>query len=271
MEQSKREGVSIREENLLEEADTVNLADDDSCTKQILTDMTATPPDPPSKRRMCGRCGRPAKVCLCPHFPEKPLDISTCVYVIQHPNEESRSLRTVPILMNCLQQGKCHVIRGRRFSEIGHPVLTAVCRDPKTLVLFPGPEAIDISQVPPLPPDSQSGYNLIVIDGTWNQARSMYKSNNIFRQPQQVQLSSGNLSEYVIRTQPTNSCLSTVESVAVSLAILEKRAEIQETLVRPLRALCQFQLDHGACIHHSKEHLKENGLVYRPKSRPEFR
>ncbi|XP_038073864.1 tRNA-uridine aminocarboxypropyltransferase 2-like [Patiria miniata] len=253
-----------REESVFDNED-----DDSSDTKEILTDMTATPPDPPSKRSMCGRCGRPAKVCLCPYFPEKPLDTSTCVYVIQHPNEESRSLRTVPILFNCLQQGKCCVIRGRRFSEVGHPELTAVCRSPNTLVLFPGPEAIDISKVPPLPPDSQSGYNLIVIDGTWNQARSMYKSNQMFCQPRQVQLCNGVLSEYVIRTQPTNSCLSTVESVAVSLAILEKRPEIQETLLRPLRALCQFQLDHGAAVHHSKEHLRENGLVYRPKSRPE--
>ncbi|XP_033634626.1 DTW domain-containing protein 2-like [Asterias rubens] len=231
--------------------------------------MTATPADPPSKRKMCERCGRPATVCLCPYFPNTKLKVSTSVYVIQHPNEENRSLRTVPILFNCLQDGKCCVIRGRRFSETSHPDLCEVCKDPNTLVLFPGPEAVDVSEVPPLPPDSQSYYNLVVIDGTWHQAKSMYKSNVIFHRPRQVQLSNSNLSEYVIRTQPTNASLSTVESVAISVSILDKNPEIQETLLRPLRALCKFQLDHGAAVHHSKEHLRENGLEYLPKSKPE--
>ena len=58
-------------------------------------------------------------------------------------------------------------------SSLSHPELTAVCKSPKTLVLFPGPEAIDITEVPPLPPDSQSGYNLIVIDGTCSAPFSM--------------------------------------------------------------------------------------------------
>ena len=31
-----------------------------------------------------------------------------------------------------------------------------------------------------------------------------------------------------------------------------------QVLVRPLRALCQHQLDHGAAVHHNKDEVKKN-------------
>ena len=37
-----------------------------------------------------------------------------------------------------------------------------------------------------------------------------------------------------------------------------------QVLLRPLNALCTFQLQHGAQVHHSKEHLLRNGLYDRP-------
>lgn len=113
---------------------------------------------------------------------------------------------------------------------------------------------------------------------------------------EQVQLSRTQSSEYVIRTQPTNSCLSTLECAALTLSMLEQKEYIKEVtiamlfstlvlyiivrylfdlssslfshdvqvLLRPLKALCSFQLEHGAQVHHSKEHLLRNGLYDKP-------
>uniref|UniRef100_A0A494B9G4 tRNA-uridine aminocarboxypropyltransferase n=1 Tax=Mus musculus TaxID=10090 RepID=A0A494B9G4_MOUSE len=69
------------------------------------------------RRPECGRCSRPQKVCLCPYLPVRPLQISTHLYIIQHPAEESRVLRTVPLLAACLPPDRCTVKIGRRFSE----------------------------------------------------------------------------------------------------------------------------------------------------------
>lgn len=44
----------------------------------------------------------------------------------------------------------------------------------------------------------------------------------------QVQLNSVPSSQYVIRTQPTNMCLSTLECAAVTLSIMEGNQAIQE-------------------------------------------
>ncbi|KAF6124015.1 DTW domain containing 2 [Phyllostomus discolor] len=222
------------------------------------------PVEPSDRRPECSRCSRPQKVCLCPFLPVHPLHISTHLYIVQHPAEESRVLRTVPLLAACLPQDKCRVKIGRRFSEERDPELSMVCRKSGTLILYPGAEAANLEEFvldSPIYPST-----IIIIDGTWSQAKDIFYKNSLFRLPKQVQLKSSISSQYVIRMQPTNRCLSTLECAAVALSILEKNNYIQETLLRPLQALCSFQLQHGARIRLSKEHLLKNGLY--PKSMP---
>ncbi|CAO2594000.1 tRNA-uridine aminocarboxypropyltransferase 2 [Lemmus lemmus] len=86
----------------------------------------------------------------------------------------------------------------------------------------------------------------------------------IIQHPAEVQLKTSICSQYVIRMQPTSRCLSTLECAAAALSILEKNKYIQETLLRPLQALCSFQLQHGAQIRLSKEYLLKNGLYPKP-------
>ncbi|CAN8029656.1 unnamed protein product, partial [Ixodes persulcatus] len=83
----------------------------------------------------------------------------------------------------------------------------------------------------------------------------------------QVQINPNRTSSYVIRTQPTRECLSTVETVAYALSVLEEKPQLQELLTRPLQTLCQHQLEHGAVTHHSKEFLIQNGLYAKPLPR----
>ncbi|XP_010560660.1 PREDICTED: DTW domain-containing protein 2 [Haliaeetus leucocephalus] len=211
-----------------------------------------------------GRLGaacRPQKVCLCPFLPIHPLKVSTCLYIIQHPAEESRVLRTVPLLAACLPPDKYKILVGRRFSEDRYPELATVCRNPNALILYPGAEATNLEEVAVM---YSSPSVMIIIDGTWSQAKDIFYKNSLFRLPKQVQLKPNISSQYVIRTQPTNTCLSTLECAAVALSIMEKNKSIQETILRPLQALCSFQLQHGAQIHHSKEHLLKNGLYDKP-------
>ena len=74
-------------------------------------------------------------------------------------------------------------------------------------------------------------------------------------------------SRYVIRTQPTENTLSTVETAALCIAILESRNDVVEVFLKPLDALCQFQLLHGAVGHDSKEHQIKEGSYHKKLSK----
>ncbi|XP_052282558.1 tRNA-uridine aminocarboxypropyltransferase 2-like isoform X2 [Dreissena polymorpha] len=201
---------------------------------------------------------RPATVCWCPFLPEEKISTLTTVYILQHPQEELRKLKTAPMLKQSLVEGKCHIIRGkkfgpkRRYEECLN--LAEVLRSPNTLLLFPGDDAVDVQVLP-----SNQSYNLVVIDGTWSQARGMYANNELLKLPKKVQIASDRKSLYVIRTQPTDTSLSTLESVAIALATLERRPELVQVLTAPLEALCEFQLSHGAVPHQSKEYRIAHG------------
>lgn len=210
---------------------------------------------PPEKRDMCVRCKRPLSVCLCAHFPRKFLQISSTVHVLQHPREESRLLTTVPLLEVCLPPEKLVIRRGRRFYENNWPDLHKLLNKPTTLLLYPGPTAENIKTLEKPPPGQH--YDIIVLDGTWRQAKDIFTNNPFLCQARQVQLEHDHISEYVIRTQPNSKSLCTIEAIALSLSLLEDNDEIAEALIRPLRALCKIQLDHGAVVHFNKDHEDE--------------
>ncbi|XDV38033.1 hypothetical protein PO909_007522 [Leuciscus waleckii] len=299
------------EEEPKEKDDDDEINDDDDEGFSVLSDL---PVEMSERRPTCRRCCRPVKVCLCPYLPALPLDVSTSLYIVQHPAEESRVLRTVPLLAACLAPGKCRVFVGRRFSEdrypdlaavyrdssslwdpdlaavyrdssslwypdlaavyrdsssLWYPDLAAVCRDSSSLLLYPGAAAESLEDLS----FSSATHNVILIDGTWSQAKDMFLRNPLLQLPRQVQLRSATSSQYVIRTQPNNMCVSTLECAAVALAIMENNLSIQEVLLKPLQALCSFQLQHGAQIHHSKEHLIRSGQYNKimPKNKRKIR
>uniref|UniRef100_A0A224YC87 tRNA-uridine aminocarboxypropyltransferase n=1 Tax=Rhipicephalus zambeziensis TaxID=60191 RepID=A0A224YC87_9ACAR len=225
--------------------------------------------DPPPKRDLCNKCRRPPSVCWCCSLPATPVAISSKVYILQHPGEVKRNLSTAPMLEAALSSERCIILRGRRFSRERYGALESVLADPPladTILLYPGPEAKDVQSLDTVQQRGH-GYNIVVLDGTWSQARSLFFNSPQLHSLQQVQVNASQASHYVIRTQPTSECLSTVETVAYALAALEEKPHLQEVLTRPLQTLCRYQLEHGAVKHQSKEFLIQNGLYMKPLSR----
>ncbi|XP_031625638.1 DTW domain-containing protein 2 [Contarinia nasturtii] len=228
-------------------------ADDDE--GNVWNDFIGIAADPPDKRKICEYCRRPEVVCWCSSVPSPPLCSRSRIVILQHPAEQKRCLRTAPMLSLGLESGKCLVFRGKRFPQQRHVEgdvsLDSIMTAKNTLLLYPSKNSIPMEEL-----DASDGpFNLILLDGTWPQAKGIYATSPLLQKMRQVRLVMTRISTYVIRTQPMEGCLSTLETAAEALSILENDDRFREELIRPLQTLCEFQIANGAVEHQSKEYL----------------
>ena len=106
--------------------------------------------------------------------------------------------------------------------------------------------------------DLKTPLTFVILDGTWDEAKKIFNWNPLLKTARKASLSIQSKSEYVVRTQPADFCLSTLETAAHTLAIVENDSGIVQELLQPLHAMCNFQVNHGAVTHDSKEFKQQN-------------
>jgi DTW domain-containing protein len=215
--------------------------------------------EPWARRAMCGRCLKPAKVCLCSSLPAEKLSTPHVqVLVLQHPEEAGAAKNTVALLQLCLAD--CRVVTGRKFRRQDLPAdmmraaeqsdrAHAGIRDAstlcwqRTLLLWPAPDAEDLEHLAPLlaqqsipgaagaacgddgGPETESDCAhvlLVVLDGTWPSCGQMLQKSEVLRGLRTVRISPPGECLYAIRMEPSPAARSTLEAVAHSIAILER-------------------------------------------------
>ncbi|TPP60884.1 DTW domain-containing protein 2, partial [Fasciola gigantica] len=197
-------------------------------------------------------------VCWCPWLPCPKLSIKTNILILQHPFEEQRKVRTARILEQALVPEKIRVFRGRRFCEKRFPELMPILASPGAYLLYPHRDAVPADMIqysddsnPQLLPPPESGRWLIVVDGTWTQARNMVCSNPVLTALKKIRLPDNQAtgvtepSAFIVRRQPFVGAVSTVEAVARVLDLWEPRIPqanfYQASLLRPLHQMCEVQ------------------------------
>ncbi|XP_042408540.1 tRNA-uridine aminocarboxypropyltransferase 2-like isoform X1 [Zingiber officinale] len=209
-------------------------------------------------REMCwDGCGRPVSVCVCAHLPAQPIPTSTTIIVLHHPHALRRNpLSTLPLLSRSLL--RCDALPGRRLRLGSHSLLDSLYRNatdrPSAVFLLPGGRDLSLfaTESGPLPSV------LVVFDGTWRQAKEMAAASAPFLERFAVRVSLGGYdpgvegpstfeSELVLRKEPFQGCVSTMEAVARALRVMEpsgKGAEVEGALLLLLRAMVGFQARH---------------------------
>ena len=157
---------------------------------------------PEGGRPTCYTCWRPESHCVCRLV--APFEAHCSFLILQHPNERRKYYSTVRLLKSALTNLK--VLQGVTFEGDG---ISAAIGGKQAYILFPSPDAADCSEVKLSADDT-----VIVIDGTWSEAGKILRRNPILDGIPRLSFRNEIRSEYQIRKQPKEHCLSTLECIA---------------------------------------------------------
>ena len=160
--------------------------------------------------------------------------------LLQHPRERDVPIGTARLAHLCLPGSELRV--GVDFDDDAR--LHAVLADSRdAYLLFPGPRAIDVAAVKPAGP-----ITLVVVDGTWWQARKLLRRNAMLAALPQIRFTPSAPSNYRIRKEPAEHCVATVEALAQVLGALEGDPERFAALRRPFDAMIDTQLHYAKIV-----------------------
>lgn len=163
------------------------------------------------------------------------VDNRTGVTILQHPGERHHAFNTARLARAVLQNAALHITWPDADGALVHrgPV------PPGTALLYPRHDAVELAAIPA----ADRPRHLVVIDGTWAQARTVYRDNPWLDALPHVQLTPAEPSRYRIRREPAPHCLSTIESIAQALTVLEPDTVGLDGLLDGFRAMVDTQAD----------------------------
>jgi DTW domain-containing protein YfiP len=170
-------------------------------------------------RETCYRCRRPKEYCLCPT--EAPMETRTRIVLLMHPMEWRRE-KCATGRLACLNLAGSEIIPGLAFDE--NPRFREIITDAKLypVLLYPGSDAINLTEGG-FPASELDGRRLVVflIDATWACAKSVLRSSPGLLELPRVMFVPREKSRFVIKRQPRDYCLSTIEAIHELLLSLE--------------------------------------------------
>ena len=188
-------------------------------------------------RETCYRCFWPKTLCWCGSI--EPMPTRTRFVFLMHPKEFKREKAATGRLTHlCLSESEIHM--GIGFDE--HEAVQALIRDPQfyPVLVYPGNDAVNLSQTAIDPTALGGGRRLLVflLDSTWSGSKKMLRLSPSLQRLPRVMFTPTSLSRFVIKQQPYDWCLSTLEATHELLLVLERAG--LDTYTRPAQLLDLF-------------------------------
>lgn len=204
------------------------------------------------RKNYCFSCMRPMTICFCHKL--QVFEPRVQVVILIHPMEAKKEkMGTGRLTHLSLKNSK--LILGVDFTL--NAEVNDLIHNPNNscYLLYPGENSIDLSvskeelEKTPLQRDYSEKKNIIVfvLDGTWPCAKKMMKVSTNLHGLKRVSFKVDRPSEFRIKEQPGEFCLSTVESVHLMLKNLidkgfEKPIEQLDHLLVVFREMVEFQI-----------------------------
>jgi DTW domain-containing protein len=220
----------------------------------------------------CPRCLKPLPLCICDSVTQ--IENRLSLLILQHPQEQDRALGTARLL--ALHFPGAVVKIGLSWPSLSKALGRPVENPARWAILYLGSASAEAlhseKQVIALTRKGEVANQraileriegVIVLDGTWSQAKALWWRNAWMLKCQRVILNPAHPSRYGrLRREPRRDTLSTIEAAGLLIAALEKRPDIAVALNTSFeRMLARYR-------EVEKTHPE---LTPKPKPRPDFR
>ncbi|MBR0797541.1 DTW domain-containing protein [Bradyrhizobium jicamae] len=201
----------------------------------------------------CPHCGKPLPLCICDSV--TPIESRIQLLILQHPQEQDRALGTARLTARHFKDAVVRI--GLSWPSLAKALGRPVADPSRWAVLYLGSakvedldtdaEIVAINRKGELEPHQRGILadieGIVLLDGTWSQAKALWWRNAWMLKCQRVILGPKRPSRYgKLRREPRRDGLSTIEAAALLLARLEKRPDIAETLIGSFeRMLARFR------------------------------
>jgi len=204
----------------------------------------------------CPRCGKPPGVCICDRV--ETIATKLRVVILQHPQEDDALLGTAKLVEVTLPKAEIRV--GLSWASLDHALGTNDANRERWAVLaaakLPAPIPESARGDPVLVIDRKGRLRdlkrhglegIIVLDGTWSQAKTLWWRNAWLLKLPLVVLTPREPSIYGrLRKEPRKEWVSTLEAIGDVLPALGEPEAVRSSLRRLLRTLLQRTRDQAS-------------------------
>src|ERR1700681_1679348 len=204
----------------------------------------------------CPSCLKPVLLCICDSI--TPIESRISLLILQHPQEQDRALGTARLTALHFQNAVLKI--GLSWPSLSKALGRQVADPSRWAVLYLGSvnvadletdrDIVAINRKGEIE-DNQRGIlkdieGIVVLDGTWSQAKALWWRNAWMLKCQRVILGPARPSRYgKLRREPRGDGLSTIEAAAMLLATLERKPEIETALHASFeRLLARYRAAH---------------------------
>jgi DTW domain-containing protein len=235
-----------------------------------MSNVSEGPAIPAEEVADCPRCQKPRPLCICDSV--TPIESRISLLILQHPQEQDRALGTARL--TALHFKNAVVKIGLSWPSLSKALGRPVADPSRWALLYLGSakvadletdrDIVAINRKGEIEPNQRSALGsiegVVLLDGTWSQAKALWWRNPWMLKCQRVILGPSQPSRYgALRREPRRDGLSTIEAAAMLISALEKRPDIEATLNGSFeRMLARYREVQGA--------MPE--LAPRPKPRP---
>ena len=205
---------------------------------------------PQGYREKCYKCYRPKSSCMCLHV--ESFETNTQFVILMHPKEFKKTKNNTGRFTHLsLKNSKLFI--GDDFTN--HKEINNIIATTNAFVLYPSKDSLNLCTSPL---HVEGKITIFIIDSTWSCSVSLLrKSTNIKALPY-ISFDSTKRSEYKIKEQPQEYCLSTIESTLCVLELLNKQGleniaqNSLDKFLNPFHEMVRYQLK---CLENPKKNL----------------